>query len=823
MASNLVIVESPAKAKTINQYLGKDFVVVASMGHVRDLPSKQGSVLPDEDFSMKYEIKKESKKHVDNILAKAKNSDMIYLASDPDREGEAIAWNIEQILRAKKIKSDIKRIVFNEITKAAVTNAVKNPRNVDSNLVDAQQARLALDYLVGFEISPILWRKLPGSKSAGRVQSVALRLIAEREIEIRKFIPQEYWSVNVAAKVGKNSLDISVFEHKKKKLDNTYPSTEKLADEIMVSLRAQQYMEVVDMEQKDVKQNPTPPFTTSLLQQEASKKLGFTSKKTMQVAQKLYEGIDFGGQTKGLITYMRTDGMSLGDDAVKAIRSYVGTTIGTEYIPEKAIFYKTKQKNAQEAHEAIRPTDILVTPDEAKQYLSSDEYKLYRLVWLRTVACQMMPAIKTQTRIDFLSQDGNTKGKITGTQIKFDGFLRIYNNSENVEKTESDGDDSDENIIPILNKGDKALINKVDGKQHFTAAPPRFTEATLIKKLEELGIGRPSTYASIISVLQDRNYVNITKRQFFVEELGMVVSSFLCSFFAKYVEYSFTAHLEEELDMVSSGEMQRLKLLNGFWGDFHKTVLDVREVPIQDIAKKIQPIVCEYAFPNIKEVKCPVCKEGDIKFSIGRKNSFFGCTRYPDCNFITGITGKEGSVTPEVHEADTMVADDGTVFEIKTGKFGRYAETVLEDGTKKRKSIPANLDIVVDREQILQLAMLPRVVGRHEETGEEILADSGKFGPYVKYAGKFYSIPKATLFSITVSEAVEIIKAKDSGVKSVKAEKITFEHPKTKDKMVVGKSKHGVYVLYKKKFYGVKSAEEPSEVTAEMALNAIDE
>ncbi len=823
MAYNLVIVESPAKAKTINQYLGKEYLVIASMGHVRDLPSKTGSVIPDENFAMKYEIKKESKKYVDNIISKAKDSKMIYLASDPDREGEAIAWNIQQILLQKKIKSDIKRIVFNEITKTAITNAIKNSREVDNNLVDAQQARLALDYLVGFEISPILWRKLPGSKSAGRVQSVALRLVAEREIEIGKFIPQEYWSLNVLAKTEKNNLDISIFEHQDKKFSNNYPNSKEEADKIIASLETQEYMEVVDLEQKDVKQNPTPPFTTSLLQQESSKKLGFTSKKTMQVAQKLYEGIDLGGQTKGLITYMRTDGMSLGDDAIKAIREYIVDKFGKQYIPDKPVFYKTKQKNAQEAHEAIRPTDILITPDQAKQYLSSDEYKLYRLIWLRTTACQMTPAIKIQTRIDFLSQSKQTKGKITGTQIKFDGFLRVYNNAENIEKNQEDIDDSEENIIPFLNKGDKAFIDKIESKQHFTAPPPRYSEATLIKKLEELGIGRPSTYASIITVLQDRGYVNITKRQFFVEELGIVVSSFLCSFFNKYVEYDFTARLEEDLDIISNGEMQKLNLLNSFWGDFYKNVLQVREVPIPDIAKAIQPTICSYSFPHIVDFKCPTCKIGDIKFSIGRKNFFFGCSSYPDCNFISGIKVKDGILSSEPHEEETITANDGTVFEIKKGKFGRYAETTLKDGTKKRKSIPANLDIIANKEQILELAMLPKLLGNHPETNEEILADSGKFGPYVKYNSKFYSIPKATLFSITISEAIEIIKAKDSGAKPVKPQKITFDHPKTGNKIVIGKSQHGVYALYKKKFYGIKEAEEAEEVTLEMAIKALEE
>jgi len=821
MTHSLVIVESPAKAKTINGYLGKDFTVIASMGHVRDLPSKNGSVLPDEDFKMVYEVKKESKKHVDNILAKAKTADVIYLASDPDREGEAIAWNVHEILKSKKIKAEVKRATFNEITKKAVNDAIKNAREVDQNLVDAQQARLALDYLVGFEISPILWRKLPGSKSAGRVQSVALRLIAERETEIRKFIPQEYWSVNVDGKFEKNALDIAIFEFNKKRLDNTYPNNKELADKIIESLQSQDYMEVVDLEQKDVRQNPTPPFTTSLLQQEGSKKLGFTSKKTMQVAQKLYEGIDLGGTTKGLITYMRTDGMSLGDDATKSIREYIENKCGKEYLPEKAIVYKTKQKNAQEAHDAIRPTDITITPEDAKKHLTTDEYKLYRLIWMRTVACQMMPAIKTQTRLDFLSQNGDAKGKITGTQIKFDGFLRIYSNKENIEKSDEDTDNDDENLIPLLNKGDRAAIKKVEGKQHFTASPPRYTEATLIKKMEELGIGRPSTYASIITVLQDRLYVRVDKRQFWTEELGIVVSSFLCNFFAKYVEYGFTAGLEEELDLVSNGEMKKLKLLKGFWGDFHKNVTDVMQIGIPDIAAKLQPNIVAYSYPNAEELKCPVCKTGDIKFSIGRKGSFFGCTNYPECTFVSGITGKEGSIVPEMHEADTLIGDDGTVFEIKVGKFGRYAETTLEDGTKKRKSIPANLDLVADREQIFQMINLPRLVGSHTETKEEIFADTGKFGPYIKYAGKFYSIPKGALFSLTISEAVEIIIAKDSGAKPTKAAKITFEHPKG-GKITIGK-KRGVYCLYNKKFYSIPNIEECEEATLEMALKSIDE
>lgn len=816
----LVIVESPAKAKAISQYLGSAYTVVASMGHVRDLPSAKGSVVPENNFELRYEIKKESKKNVDNIIAKAKGVSKVLLASDPDREGEAISWNVAEILKAKKIvKSDnIKRISFNEITKKSVLDAVSKPRDIDQNLVDAQQARLSMDYLVGFEISPILWRKLPGSKSAGRVQSVALRLIADRELEIRKFISQEYWTVHSGVNIQDRDFKIDVQSFEGKKFSTQFPSSETQVDTVLNQLNSNKKWVVDSVDRKEVKISPTFPFITSVLQQEGSKKLGFTSKKTMQVAQKLYEGIDIGKDgIKGLITYMRTDGTSISEDAVAQIRDYISKNFGGDYLPAKPIMYKTKVKNAQEAHEAIRPTDINLTPSSIKDYLTKDEYSLYELIWLRTVACQMTNAIKNQDRIDFVTPCKKITGKVTGSRIKFDGFLKVYNDKKNIEKDEGAEDDG-ETVLPNLNNGDEVLIIKNEKKQHFTSPPYRYTEASLIKKMEELGIGRPSTYASIVSILQDRGYVKLIKRQFHTEELGVVVSVFLCNFFSRYVEFDFTAQLEMDLDLISSGEVKKIDFMNRFWKDFSFNVSEVSQIKIRDVVEKMQNPMISYSFPKheSESISCAKCETGKLMFMVGKNGSFFGCSSYPECKNTLKISGQTGEDEANPYSEQVDLSDEeGRSISIKTGKYGRYLEVKGTDGEVKRKPLPASIK-EDNHDMIKMYASLPKKIGDHPEGGE-IMADIGKYGPYLKYAEKFYSIKN---LEIDLESAVKVIESKNSSEKSSPS-KIKFKHPSNGDVILVGKSKHGVYALYKKKFYGIDGFDAPEDVTIDDALNAI--
>ena len=689
----LVIVESPAKAKTINKYLGSDYKVLASFGHIRDLPSKDGSVDPEHDFAMTWELSSGGKKRLSDIIKALKDCDTLILASDPDREGEAIAWHILEELKAHKALKGktIQRVVFHEITKHAITEAIQNPRTIDDNLVSAYMARRALDYLVGFTLSPVLWRKLPGSKSAGRVQSVALRLICDREIEIEKFKPEEYWTIDVDLLTSKEALITShLIQLDGKKLEKMDLKTQAQAEEAKSKIEAQDFS-VSNVERKKANRYPAPPFTTSTLQQEGARKLRFSAKKTMQIAQKLYEA--------GLITYMRTDAVNLSVEAITACREAITKYFGEAYLPKEPKEYKTKSKNAQEAHEAIRPSDVMNTPKKMETKLDSDSYKLYELIWKRTIACQMNPAILDKVSIDFMSGDKLILLRATGQVIAFDGFLKLYQESK-----DDDNEDEDNRILPNVENGESVKKGEIRTDQHFTTPPPRFTEASLVKKLEELGIGRPSTYATIISVLQERKYVRVEKLRFIPEDRGRIVTVFLENFFRKYVEYDFTAMLEERLDDISAGEMQWKKLLQGFWNKFIKNVDDVKPLQITEVINRIDEALSYHLFPPREDGSdprsCPDCKEGRLSVKFGKFGAFIGCSNYPTCKYtkpLTDFKEEEAADTPRQPSPEDKILGEMNTQKIylKKGPYGFYLQ-LGEDATAttekpKRAALPKGL------------------------------------------------------------------------------------------------------------------------------------
>lgn len=769
----LVIVESPAKAKTINKYLGKDYRVVASFGHVRDLPSKNGSVLPEQNFAMKYEISDKSTKHINEIIKLAKQSDEVYLATDPDREGESISWHIAEILKEKKaIKGEdkFKRVSFNEITKKSVLDAMAHPRHIDQNLVNAQQARRALDYLVGFTLSPILWRKLPGCRSAGRVQSVALRMICEREDEIERFKSQEYWNIKVDVKNSKNNPFTATLTHSYgEKLEKFSIPNEDAANRITNALKGQNFT-VSSIQKKQQKRSPAAPFITSSLQQEASRKLGFSTKKTMQVAQKLYEGVEIRGENIGLITYMRTDGVTLSTESVEAIRNYIKSKYGADYLPSSARMYKSKSKNAQEAHEAIRPTDISLSPEIVARDLDKDQLKLYELIWKRTVACQMESAIIDMVGVDIISDDKNFIARATGSTTAFDGYYKLY--QEGID----DQQDNEENkLLPPLQEAEAIKTNKLLPEQHFTEAPPRFSEASLVKRLEELGIGRPSTYSSIISVLQDRKYAELDKKRFYPTNLGRLVTAFLVGFFAKYVEYDFTAELETDLDEVAMGDRNWLKLLEQFWTGFSDNTSKVSEHKISDIIEYVEKSLDYHLFGEDgteqykRNKQCPTCHDGTLNLKLGKYGSFLACSNYPKCNYKKTVSkseeGEESSMAIEDNNRELGQNKDGISIYLKKGPYGWYVQLGQADSKAdkpKRVQLPDGVKPEsVELSLALNLLNLPMIIGKHSETDDEICIGIGKFGPYIKYQNKFTSIPKSfDLFSISTSEAEGIIASK---------------------------------------------------------------
>ena len=802
---NLLIVESPAKAKTIGKYLGKDYHVLASFGHIRDLPSKDGSVDPNKGFAMNYEISAKSTKYVKDMVDKAKECQKIILAPDPDREGESIAWHIHEVLKIKKaIKSSTKveRVVFNAITKNSVLDAIKNPREIDMNLVDAQQARRALDYLVGFTLSPVLWRKLPGSRSAGRVQSVALRLICDREEEIEKFKTEEYWDIKInLSNQDKQRFQATIFEIEGKKLEKFTITKEEVANEIKQNLDQKKYR-VSSIVKKQAKRRSYPPFTTSSLQQESARKLGFSVSKTMMIAQKLYEGIEINGSSQGLITYMRTDSIDVAPEAIISVRNAIKNLYGEKYLPENPNIFKSKVKNAQEAHEAIRPTDFTFEPEKIRHSLDNDQFALYSLIWKRMMASQMSDAIFDQVVVEIISEPNYAKARAVGSTIKFDGFYKVYR--EDLDDN-SESEDETKIHLPELNEKDPLNLIDVDPIQHFTEPPPRYSEASLVKKMEELGIGRPSTYATIISVLQERGYVKLDKKRFFPEERGRIVVTFLKEFFAKYVEFGYTASLEDELDIISNGEMDWKIFLKKFWNDFNGNIGEVMDKPFPEVLEVLNQKFGEHIFGRDENGKlkntCPTCKKGQLGLRLGKFGSFIGCSNYPECKHTMQIFGEEsatdenGELKPQF-ETRNLGKDPKTGYEIlvKIGPYGPYLELegseiegkkdeekIDEESNKKsskkttkkttkksskkavkkpkRISIPKNIDpATIDIDIALSLLKLPREVGVHPETGQKIIANIGPFGPYLLHDKKFTSVKKDDdILEIGLNRAIDLI------------------------------------------------------------------
>ncbi len=802
---NIVIVESPAKAKTINKYLGKDFKVFASFGHVRDLPSKNGSVLPDEKFKMLYEVGKDSTKHVNAIAKEMKGAERLYLATDPDREGEAIAWHVVEALKEKrKLPKNIEiiRIVFNAITKKAVTESMKHPRELDMDLVNAQQARRALDYLVGFNISPILWRKLPGSKSAGRVQSVALRLISEREDDIEKFNPREYWSVEGLLTKEKTQLNTRLVAYNGEKLEKFSITNEKQATEIQNTLAGKDFA-IKSVNKKQVRRNPQPPFTTSTLQQEASRKLGFGAKRTMQVAQKLYEA--------GLITYMRTDGVQVAGEAMDTARSVISNKYGKQYVPEKARFYQAKTKNAQEAHEAIRPTDIAKTPADVA--LDVDLQKLYDIIWKRMVASQMASVILDQVSIEFGYE--NHALRATGSTINFDGFYKVYKEGKD------DEEDEKEKLLPPVKEGEIFNAKEIKPNQHFTEPPPRFSEATLVKKLEELGIGRPSTYASIISVIQDREYVKLDKKRFYPEDRGRIVTAFLKHFFSKYVDYNFTADLENELDEVSEGKRKWKKSLSNFWESFHANVEEVKAITPPDILEKIEEALHDFIYDNgeISET-CPKCG-GKMGLKTGKFGAFLGCGEYPECKFVCPIANADASKAMANPEDNILGKNaDGESILLKKGPYGFYVQ--LGDVAQKRTGLPKGLEPDdVDLEKALSLLSLPRDLGNHPEDGKVIKAGLGRFGPFVVHDKKFASLTKDDdVLTVDLDRAVELL-LKKARKASNEPLKVLGKHTDGSE-LAIYDGRYGEYVKHPKANATLPKGKSVDDITLADAIELVN-
>jgi DNA topoisomerase-1 len=821
---NVVIVESPAKAKTINKYLGSNYTVLASYGHVRDLPAKDGSVRPDEDFDMSWEVDAKAAKRLNEIADAAKGADTLILATDPDREGEAISWHVLEVLQKKRALKDmtIQRVVFNAITKTAVTEAMANPRDLDMELVRAYLARRALDYLVGFTLSPILWRKLPGSRSAGRVQSVALRIIVDRELEIERFRTQEYWTVEAEVAAGGDPFTARLVKHENKRLTKFDLANEASAFAARDAVKAGSF-KVTSVERKPGRRSPPPPFTTSTLQQEASRKLGFNAQRTMQAAQKLYEGIDIGGETVGLITYMRTDGVQTAPEALDEARAVIGGLYGKEYVPEKARIYSTKAKNAQEAHEAIRPTSLGRNPGKLR--LDGDLGRLYELIWKRMIASQMEAARIEDTNINLDSADGQTGLRASGRVVTFPGYLAVY------EEGKDDPEDEESGRLPQVADGATANVRTAKADQHFTEPPPRYSEASLVKKMEELGIGRPSTYASILTVLRDRAYVRMEKQRFVPEDKGRLLSAFLEEFFGRYVEYDFTAGLEERLDLVSAGELDWKVLLREFWADFNAKIGEMGELRMSDVLTALDASLGPHLFPAKADGSdpraCPVCNTGRMGLKSSRFGPFLGCSNYPECRHTRPLTvaeeGEDGPTGDRELGVDPVTGE--TVF-LKTGRFGVYVQ--LGEGEKpKRSSLPKGWSAPdMDLEKGLRLLRLPREVGLHPEDGKKILAGIGRFGPFVLHEGTYANLPTADeVFEVGVNRAVDLIATKRAGRRGGEAAalKDLGAHPVDGQPIRVLSGRYGPYIKHGSTNANVPRGADPLEVTLEQAVALIAE
>lgn len=828
----VVVVESPSKAKTINKYLGAGFKVLASYGHIRDLPAKDGSVDPDKDFAMVWELDSDSRKRVNEIAEAVKGADRLILATDPDREGEAISWHILDVLNQKKALKGVKidRVAFNAITKSAVSEAMAHPRAIDQDLVDAYLARRALDYLVGFTLSPVLWRKLPGSRSAGRVQSVALRLICEREIEIERFQAEEYWtlSAQVTSEGGPpfEARLVTLGGEKLKKFSLNNEAAARAAEREVAAAA----FSISAVEARPSRRNPPAPFTTSTLQQEAARKLGFNAQRTMRVAQRLYEGVDIGGETTGLITYMRTDGVDMAGEAIADARRTIESGFGGAYVPDSPRIYKTKQKNAQEAHECIRPTSFARAPDRVKG-LEEDQFRLYELIWKRAMASQMESAQIETTTIDILSTDGRTGLRATGSVILFDGFLKLY------EEGRDDSSDEEGGVLPKVRQGARAEAREPKAAQHFTEPPPRYSEASLVKRLEELGIGRPSTYASILTTLRDRGYVTMDKNRFVPDSKGRIVTAFLENFFRRYVEYDFTANLEETLDGISNGDVDWRAFLRDFWKDFAANVGDVGELRITDVLEALNESLGPLIFPKRGDGgdprSCPACGAGRLSLKTGKFGAFIGCSNYPNCAYTRQLSASDQQNAIEGGEKLLGVDPDGAEVFLKIGRFGPYVQLGRDDKDAetrpRRSSLPKTWKVDdIDLEKALMLLSLPRTVGPHPEDGQPIEAALGRFGPYVKHGKTYANLASIDeVFEIGLNRAVTLIDEKRADPRAGRggaAQKPLRElgpHPETGEPVHVMSGRYGAYVKHGKTNATLPRDLDPQKITVEEALSLI--
>ena len=844
----VVVVESPSKAKTINKYLGAGYEVLASFGHIRDLPAKDGSVDPDHDFKMLWEIDPQSQKRVNDIARAVKGADTLILATDPDREGEAISWHVLEALNEKKaLKGQaIQRVVFNAITKQSVTEAMKKPREIDHALVDAYLARRALDYLVGFTLSPVLWRKLPGARSAGRVQSVALRLVCDRELEIEKFVAKEYWSILAKLKTPRgDEFDARLVGADGQKLQRLDIGTGVQATDLKTMLEGASFT-VTSVEAKPARRNPPPPFTTSTMQQEASRKLGFAPAITMRLAQRLYEGTDIGGETVGLITYMRTDGIDMAPEAITDIRSMIGKNYGKEYVPGSPRTYQNKSKNAQEAHEAVRPTSASRTPQEVAKYVDKDQARLYELIWNRAVASQMESAELERTTVDIVAKNGSRQAELraSGQVVKFDGFLTLYQEGQ-----DEASEDDESKRLPAMSEKEALAKLAIDAAQHFTEPPPRFSEAALVKRMEELGIGRPSTYASILQVLQDRGYVRIDKKRLIPEDKGRVVVGFLESFFQKYVEYDFTASLEEQLDKISNNEIAWKKVLEDFWVDFIGAVNEIKEVRITQVLDALNDLLEPHIFPARADGapvrQCPQCGNGQLSLKVGRFGAFIGCSNYPECNYTRQMT--PGAASAQATRVLGQDPETGLDVTIRGGRFGTYLQLGEEIKAPKRKkgekkdpdapepvkpkraSLPKGISADdVTLEQALAVLSLPREVGIMPEDGQPILAGVGRFGPYVKHDKTYASLEEGDdVLTIGLNRAMHLIAEKIANPKKGRRfgpapGKTLGEHPDKGGPVVVKSGRFGPYVSNNGVNATLPADKTPDTITLDEAVVLLD-
>lgn len=805
--SDVVVVESPAKAKTINKYLGGNYTVLASFGHVRDLREKDGSVLPDENFAMRWEADERGQRQIAAIAKALKGARTLYLATDPDREGEAISWHVRAMLEEQRALRgvEVRRITFNEITRSAIRRAMEHPRDLDQPLIEAYLARRALDYLVGFTLSPVLWRKLPGSKSAGRVQSVALRLVCERESEIEAFKPREYWTVDASLVTPAGAPFTARLTHLDgRKLDQFDLGNAGTAAHAKAAVEAGSFS-VASVERKRVRRNPPAPFTTSTLQQEASRKLNMGAQATMRTAQALYEGIELDGETVGLITYMRTDGVQMAREAIDAIRTHVRGTWGMDYLPAQPREYTSKAKNAQEAHEAIRPTEISRTPDDVAPHLSPEQLRLYELVWKRAVASQMQSAELDQVSVEAATPDGRTKLRATGSILAFDGFLKLYR--EGSDETEGGADAADDSrMLPPMEERDPLARGEVRADQHFTQPPPRFSEASLVKKMEELGIGRPSTYASILSTLRDRNYVRLENRRFIPEDRGRLVTAFLTSFFTRYVDANFTAGLEEQLDEISDRARDWRDVMAAFWREFSAAVDQTRDLKISDVIDALDAELGPHFFPPRADGSdprvCAACGNGRLGLRLGRQGAFIGCSNYPECRYTRSLAASispdgEGDALKEGMRVLGTHPETGEEITVRRGPYGLYVQQGTPDPEDKkarprRASLPKGVEgDTITLEQALGLLSLPRIVGVHPETGEPIEAGLGRFGPYVKMGGIYGSLDRDDdVLTVGINRAVDAIARKLASVRSL------GPHPKDAEPVLIRKGRFGPYAQH---------------------------